>query len=76
MKVETITSALIAAMIILITSVVDKFANGAVSISDISEASWWIMGGGAALQFLKDYQAISTRRFVAKLRGKHYEADK
>jgi hypothetical protein len=70
MKVETIGGALIAAIILFITGFLALFQqDGVQSWRDISEAGWWVLGGGAALSFFKDYQALSARRLLSKLTG-------
>lgn len=70
MKIETLGGAAIAALILFVTGFLAVFQqDGVSSVSDISEAVWWILGGGAALSFLKDYQALSTRRLLAKVTG-------
>lgn len=69
MKIETIGGAVIATTILLVTGFLALYQQeGVANFSDISEAAWVVLGGGAALSFLKDYQAISTRKTIAKLR--------
>lgn len=71
MKVETIGGALIAASILFVSGFLALFQqNGVESWRDISEAAWWVLAGGAVLSFLKDYQALSTRRVIASMTGK------
>lgn len=70
MKIETLSGAAIAAFILFITGFLALLQQDNVnSWRDIGEVSWWILGGGAAVSFLKDYQALSTRRAIAKLTG-------
>ncbi len=70
MKIETISGAAIAAIILFITGFMAVFQqDGVTSWRDISEAAWWILAGGAALSFFKDYQALSTRRLLSKMAG-------
>lgn len=65
MKPNTILGALIAAGINFLTAITTLFANDmTMTFSVISQAAWVSMVGGMLIQFLKDYQAISTRRMV------------
>ncbi len=67
---ETVTGALIAALIGFVTGFIALFQmEGVTSWRDIAEASWWVLAGGAVLSFLKDYQALATRRMIGKMRG-------
>jgi hypothetical protein len=60
--------ALIAAAILFISSVVTLFVDSPeLTFGSISQAAWVSIVGGAAVAFLKDYQAISTRRMVNKV---------
>lgn len=62
---NTIVGAAIAAAINFLTALVALFANDAeLTFGLISQAAWVSILGGAAIQFFKDYQAISTRRLV------------
>ncbi len=70
MKIETIGGALIAALILFVTGFMALLQQeGVASWRDISEVAWWILGGGSLLSFLKDFQALSTRRVIAKITG-------
>ncbi len=62
-----IVGALVAALILFLSSVVTLFTNDpTLEFSSISTAVWVSIGGGAAIVFFKDYQAISIRRVVNK----------
>lgn len=73
-NVNTMGGAAVAALIGFLTGflalIQQENVNGVI---DISEAAWWVLGGGAAIAFLKDYQALSSRRFISKLTGKPNE---
>lgn len=70
MKIETLGGAVIAAVILFVTGFLAVFQQDAIaSVSDINEATWWVLGGGAALSFLKDYQALTVRRGLANVTG-------
>lgn len=65
---NTIIGAFVAAIINFLTALVALFANDAeMTFALISQAAWVSMIGGAAIQFFKDYQALSTRRLVNKV---------
>ncbi len=67
-NVNTIVGALVAALLNFLTAVVALFANDAeLTLSMITQAAWISMIGGAVIQFLKDYQAISARRLINKI---------
>ena len=67
---NTLVGALIAALILFGSSVVTLFtADPELTFADFSTAMWVSLVGGAAVAFLKDYQAISTRRLVNKVTG-------
>jgi len=67
-NVQTIGGAIIAALILLVTGFIALYQqDGVMSFSDISEGAWVVLAGGAALSFLKDYQAISTRRMIGSI---------
>ena len=70
MKIETLGGAAIAAVILFVTGFLAVFQQDAIaSISDISEATWWVLGGGAIASFLKDYQALTVRRALTNVTG-------
>lgn len=70
MKTETISGALIAAAISFINALVALYLNDPeLTWSMIKESAWIGMIGGATLQFLKDYQALNTRKAISKLTG-------
>ncbi len=67
---ETIIGALIAALILFISSVLTLFnQDPSLTFADITQAGWVSIIGGSLVAFLKDYQAISTREVVGKLTG-------
>ena len=70
MAVNTVIGAVIAMLINLITAFVALFTNDAtLTVGMILQSTWIVMLGGAIVSFLKDYQAISTRRVVNKVTG-------
>ena len=70
MKIETIGGAGVAALILLVSNIVTLFTeNSDLTFGAISQATWVVMIGGAVVAFLKDYQAVSTRRVIGKLTG-------
>ena len=70
MNVNTLVGALIAALILFGSSVVTLFTNNPdLTFAQLSTATWVSLVGGAAIAFLKDYQAITTRRLVNKVTG-------
>ena len=74
MKIETVQGAVIAALITFLTAIAALFQNDAdLTWAQISTSAWVSVGSGALIQLLKDYQAVSTRRFLAKLQGGEYE---
>lgn len=65
---NTIIGAVVAALILFISSIVTLFTNDpTLTFADLSTAAWVSMVGGAAVAFLKDYQALTTRRLVNKI---------
>lgn len=65
---NTIIGAVIAALIAFITGAIALMqGDGVMQISDISDLQWFILAGGALVTFLKDYQAIATRRMLNKV---------
>ena len=70
MKADTIGGASIAALILLVSNVVTLFTNNPeLTFSAIDQATWVVMIGGALVAFLKDYQAVSTRRVISNITG-------
>jgi hypothetical protein len=70
MNVNTLVGAFIAALILFGSSVVTLFTNNPdMTFADLSTATWVSLVGGAAVAFLKDYQALTTRRLVNKVTG-------
>lgn len=68
MNVNTIVGALIAASISFFNALLALFMNDPnMTFAMISQAAWVGIVVGAVVQFLKDYQAISTRRLVNKV---------
>ena len=65
---NVILGALIAAIISGLTaSLALLTGEGVMSLSDISTLQWVIVIIGVAITFLKDFQAISTRRLINKV---------
>jgi uncharacterized membrane protein YuzA (DUF378 family) len=70
MNSSTVIGALIAALIGMFTAVLALLVqDGVTTIGDISQIAWIVVGIGAVISFLKDYQALSTRKTIAKLTG-------
>ena len=70
MNVNTLTGALIAALILFGSSVVTLFtSNPDLTFADLTTATWVSLVGGAAIAFFKDYQALTVRRTVNKISG-------
>ena len=68
LNINTIIGALIAAGIMFLSSMVALFIeNPDLAFGMIKQATWVSILGGAAIQFLKDYQAISTRRMINRV---------
>jgi len=68
MNVNTIIGALLAALLIFITSLTALFMeNPDLTFGAIRQSAWVSIIGGAVAAFIKDYQAISTRRLVNKV---------
>jgi hypothetical protein len=62
---NTIIGALIAALIAFGTGAIALLTQeGVQNLSDISTVAWLVLGIGAGITFLKDFQAISTRRII------------
>lgn len=67
---NTIIGALIAALILFGSSVVTLFTNNPdMTFADLTTATWVSLLGGAAIAFLKDYQALTARRMASKITG-------
>lgn len=65
---NTVIGALIAALILLGTGLLALFQQEEIaSITDIPEATWWVLGLGALLSFGKDFQAIWSRKMINKV---------
>ena len=70
MNSETVIGAFIAAAIGFLTAMLALLVqDGVSSVSDISQLAWIVAGVGALISFLKDYQALSARRMIAKVTG-------
>ncbi len=60
--------ALMAALILFLSNIITLFTNdSSMEFSDISTATWVIIGGGAMIAFLKDHQGQATRRAINKI---------
>lgn len=67
---NTLIGAAIAAAILFGSSMVTLFtSNPDLTFAQLSTATWVSLLGGAAVAFLKDYQALTTRRLVNKVTG-------
>ncbi len=67
---NTLIGACIASLILFLSSIVTLFTNDPTLVfSGISTAVWVSIGGGAGVVFLKDYQAIATRRAINRATG-------
>ena len=67
-NLNTIIGALIAAIILFVSSITTLFMeNPELTFGAIKQSAWVSIVGGAIVVFLKDYQAISTRRLVNKV---------
>jgi hypothetical protein len=70
MKSEIILGAAIAAIIGFLSGFLALMSqDGVAHLADIGEQAWWILGTGAVLNFLKDFQAVATRNSLAKVTG-------
>lgn len=70
MNIENISGAFIAALIGFLTGFLALLQQeGVTAVSDINEVAWWVLGVGATISFLKDYQALATRRLVSLIKG-------
>ncbi len=70
MKTENILGAAIAALIGFLTAMLALLVqDGVNAIGDISQLAWIVAGVGALIAFLKDYQAINTRKAIANITG-------
>lgn len=68
MNTNTAIGALVAALILFLSSMVTLFVeNPDLTFSMIKQSTWVSVIGGTLLAFLKDYQAISTRRVINKV---------
>lgn len=65
---NTIISAAVASLILFLSSIVTLFTNDpTLEFSTITTATWVSVGGGALVAFLKDYQALTSRRLINKV---------
>ncbi len=70
MDVQTIGGATIAALILFFTGMLALLTGeGVTALSDIGQIQWIVLGVGAAIGFLKDYQALWTREQIGKVTG-------
>lgn len=68
MKIETVGGAAIASTIGFLTGFLALMQQSTVShVADINENAWVVLIVGSAIAFLKDYQAISTRRAIKSM---------
>lgn len=74
MNIGTVGGALIAAAILFISNLMSLFAQDAeLTFAMIGQATWVSVVGGALVAFLKDYQAVNTRKIISKLTNKEPE---
>lgn len=67
---STIIGALVAALILFLTTVLALLTQeGVNSLADIGQIPWIVAGIGAVLSFLKDYQALDSRKFITSITG-------
>jgi len=67
---ETVIGAIIAALILFLTTVLALLTQeGVNSLADIGQIPWIVAGVGAIISFLKDYQALSTRKVISSITG-------
>lgn len=67
---EQIIGAFIAALILFTGSVLTLFnQDPTLTFAQISQAGWVSIIGGSMVAFLKDYQAITTRKLIGKVTG-------
>ena len=65
---NTIIGALIAALVLFLSSLITLFIeNPELTFSAIRQATWVSIAGGALVAFLKDFQAIWTRRQINRI---------
>ncbi len=68
---ETIGGAVIAALILFGSTLMALFQQDPeLTFGMISQAAWVSIIGGSAVAFLKDYQALGSRRLISKMTGK------
>jgi hypothetical protein len=68
MKSEILLGAAIAALIGFLSGFLALMSqDGIGGLADIGEQAWWILGVGAVLNFLKDFQAVATRNTLAQV---------
>jgi len=68
MKAETVLGALIASLILFLAGTLALLQMPETSgIRDITMTAWIVLGIGAAISFLKDYQALTTRKLLSNL---------
>ena len=68
-RVDTVIGAFMAGGILFASNMVTLFTeNPELTLSMVSQSTWIAVGGGAAVAFFKDYQAISTRRAINSMR--------
>lgn len=67
---EVIVGAVIAGLIGFLTAVLAlTMQEGVTQLSDISQLAWVVALVGSAISFLKDFQAIWTRKKLAQVTG-------
>lgn len=70
MKIETTLGALIAALLLFLTGTLALLQQPeVVELGDVSGMAWIVLGIGSLVGFLKDFQALTARRFLANVTG-------
>lgn len=66
--VDTLLGALIASIILFLSSMVTLFTeNPELTFAVIKQATWVSLCGGAMIAFLKDYNALNARKMIASM---------
>ena len=70
MKLQNILGAFLAVIIGTGTAIITAITGeGVVTLADISQIQWLVIGVGAVIAFAKDLQALATRTFIGKMTG-------
>lgn len=67
-QVNTILGAVVAALILIVSSIVTLFASDpALTFGTISQGTWVAILGGGLVAFLKSFNTINVRRLTNKI---------